>query len=82
MDIRWLESVGGNLPRESVKVDGTKIRHIRERQALLQRKELAKKVGVTPAAIYEIEVHRQSTQLPTLRKIARVLKVKPEELFA
>lgn len=64
-----------------VPVDGTKIREIRERVKLMERDELAQRIGVTPYTIYEIEVRRQSTQLRTVKKIAKVLGVKATDLI-
>lgn len=69
------------MPR-GVRVNGEKIREIRETRATLDRKELAERIGLSYGGVYEIEVHRQTTQLVTLRKIAKVLRVKPEDLTA
>lgn len=69
------------MARNSIAVDGSKIRALRE-QAALERKELAQLVGVTPTSMYRIEVWSQHTSPTNLRKIALALRVPPAELLA
>ena len=63
----------------SVKVDGALIRKMREERGW-ERKEFAALIGVSPNRVYKIEKLTQSTRPLTLRRIAAVLSVQPQEL--
>jgi len=58
---------------------GDKIKHLRDARALTQE-ELAKKVGITVAALSRIERNRAEPRATTRRKLAKVLGVDPAEL--
>jgi len=67
----------------SVEVNGPLIEHYRKTKACLSREDAARKIGLTAPALYYIErgrAGRYRTQPETLRKIAKLLKVKSEEL--
>lgn len=61
-------------------VDPTKIRQHRERRALSQR-DLALLASMQPGTINRIETGKQKPRPSTIRRLAKALKVKPEELF-
>jgi transcriptional regulator with XRE-family HTH domain len=61
-----------------VEVDVNKLKELRINAGLSQR-ELAKRAGLTPGAVWQVE-HRGSGSPATLKKIADVLGVKPVEL--
>lgn len=63
----------------SVKVDGALIRKMREEHGW-ERKEFAALIGVSANRVYKIEMLTQSTRPLTLRRIAAVLGVRPQEL--
>lgn len=63
----------------SVEVDGAKIRKMREERGW-ERKEFAALVGISTNRIYKIEKAAQPTRPLTLRRIAAVLGVPPQEL--
>ena len=53
----------------------------RRHEAALTQMELAQRAGVTPLTIVHLEAGHPA-RMSTLRKIARVLKVKPADLMA
>jgi transcriptional regulator with XRE-family HTH domain len=59
----------------------TRLRAVRERQALNQR-ELAEKAGLTASTLSRIEAGVQEPYSSTVRKLARALGVKPADLMA
>ena len=61
-------------------VNGARIRELREAR-VLERQELADKAGVGYTTIYKMEAHGHLPRLSTVRAVARVLKVKPEEIL-
>ena len=63
-----------------MQVDGMKLREARERRLLTQT-ELSKLSGVMVATISRIETGQQQPRIPTVRKLARALDVRPEELI-
>lgn len=60
-------------------VDGDKIRELREAR-VLERRELAELAGVGYTTLYKMEKHGHLPRLSTVRAVAKVLKVKPEEV--
>lgn len=58
----------------------TRLRLVRERQALSQ-KELAAKAGVSPVTISRVENGVDDPQPSTIRKLAKALGVKPADLM-
>ena len=58
---------------------GDKIKHLRDARALTQE-ELAKKVGITVAALSRIERNQAEPRATTRRKLAQALGVDPAEL--
>ena len=58
---------------------GDKIKHLRDAHALTQE-ELAKKVGITVAALSRIERNQAEPRATTRRKLAKALGVDPTEL--
>ena len=58
---------------------GDKIRRLRDARALTQE-ELAKKVGITVAALSRIERNSAEPRPKTRRKLAEALEVDPAEL--
>src|SRR5262249_13114390 len=62
--------------RRSVQLDPDRLRLERQRQALTQQ-ELAHRAGVTRLAISELERGLVQPRLPTLRKLADALGIKP-----
>ena len=63
-----------------MKVNGVKLRELREQQALSLR-ELSDLSGVNYNAIWRIEVGRTGAQPRTVRKLAAALGVEPRELL-
>ena len=63
-----------------MKVNGVKLRELREQQALSLR-ELSELSGVNYNAIWRIEVGRTGAQPRTVRKLAAALDVKSKELL-
>ena len=59
---------------------GENLERLRFRAALSQI-ELAKKAGVTPAAVSRIERNRVEPQMRTVRKLAKALEVEPRVLI-
>ncbi|QIN79640.1 helix-turn-helix domain-containing protein [Rubrobacter marinus] len=67
------------MPLASVKVNGGLIKKMREERGW-ERKEFAALVGVSADRIYKIEKLKQTTRPLTLRRIAAVLGVPPQDL--
>ena len=63
----------------TVSVDGQKIRALRETK-LLERQELADLADVSYSTIYKMEKHGHLPRLSTVRAVAKVLRIKPEEI--
>lgn len=57
------------------------LREWRQRRALSQR-DLAALAGMTQQSVTRIETGRQDARPSTIRKLAKALGVKPEELFS
>lgn len=64
----------------SKKVNGPLIRELREKRGW-ERSEFAALIGVSKNRVYKIEKLEQVTRLITLRRIAAILGVQPEELL-
>jgi transcriptional regulator with XRE-family HTH domain len=58
----------------------SRLRLHRERQALTQL-DLAQKAGITPTTISLLERGRTEARPPTVRKLAKALGVKPQDLM-
>ncbi len=63
----------------SVKIDGAKMRKLREERGY-ERKEFAALIGISANRVYKIEMASNQTRPLTLRRIAAVLGVPPQEL--
>jgi len=61
------------------RVDGEKLRTLRERRFLSHR-DLAKRAGVSPTTVLNLEAGRVEAQRRTVRKLAEALEVDPAEL--
>jgi transcriptional regulator with XRE-family HTH domain len=61
-------------------VHATRLRWYRE-QAVLTQKELADKAGLTVLSISKIEQGYQEPRPSTLRKLAKALRIKPQDLI-
>lgn len=59
---------------------GSNIRHIREEQGISQA-ELAKKIGVTPSTISQVESNLISLSLPAIVKLIKILNIPVGYLF-
>jgi DNA-binding XRE family transcriptional regulator len=68
------------MRRVAVSVDGEKVKQLREAK-VLERQELADLAGVSYTTIYKMERHGHLPRLSTVRTVAKVLKVKPEEII-
>lgn len=68
------------MPPSGIKVNGPHIREMREKRGW-ERSEFAALIGVSSNRVYKIEKFEQKTRLLTLRRIAAVLGITPEELF-
>jgi transcriptional regulator with XRE-family HTH domain len=64
---------------QTVVYAGDKIKHLRDARALTQE-ELAKKAGITVAALSRIERNHAEPRATTRRKLAQALGVDPAEL--
>jgi DNA-binding Xre family transcriptional regulator len=73
--------LGGVDVAHSLDVDGAKIERLRLEKAVMNRHEFARKVGVTGSGMWSIERKPMRTRPATLRKIAKVLGVEPQELL-
>lgn len=67
-------STVGQMPRL------TRLRELRLRAALTQL-ELAERAGIARTTVARLEAGNPDALPPTIRKLARVLKVKPNELW-
>ena len=56
------------------------LRRLREDQALTQE-QLAQKAHLTRVTVWMLESGRRGATPPTIRKLARALRVKPVDLF-
>jgi DNA-binding XRE family transcriptional regulator len=70
-----MTTIGPVMPR----VDGEKLRTLREKRFLSHR-DLAKRAGVSPTTILNLEAGRVEAQRRTVRKLARALEVDPADL--
>jgi len=61
------------------RVDGEKLTTLRERRFLSHR-DLAKRAGVSPTTVLNLEAGRVEAQRRTVRKLAEALGVDPAEL--
>lgn len=68
------------MGRARMRVDGQKMRTRRE-ELLLERSELAARLSVSYTTIYKMEVRGHLPRLSTVKAIARVLKLRPEEML-
>lgn len=60
-------------------INGTQARRLRDRADLTQE-QAAVRVGLAGSTLRRIEAGKESVQLTTLGKLARLYKVKPEDL--
>jgi transcriptional regulator with XRE-family HTH domain len=60
-------------------VDGEKLAELRE-ERFLSHRELAKRAGVSPQTVLNLEHGDQDAQRRTVRKLAEALGVEPREL--
>lgn len=65
----------------TVSVNGESIKELRKAR-LLERQELADLTGVSYTTIYKMEKHGHLPRLSTVRAVAKILKIKPEEILA
>jgi transcriptional regulator with XRE-family HTH domain len=70
-----LASIGAVMPR----IDGEKLKTLREGRFLSHR-ELAKRAGVSPTTVLNLEAGRVEAQRRTVRKLATAFGVEPSEL--
>jgi transcriptional regulator with XRE-family HTH domain len=70
-----MTTIGTVMPR----VDGEKLRMLREKRFLSHR-DLAKRAGVSPTTILNLEAGRVEAQRRTVRKLAEALGVDPTDL--
>jgi transcriptional regulator with XRE-family HTH domain len=70
-----MATIGTVMPH----VDGEKLRALRETRFLSHR-DLAKKAGVSPTTVLNLEASRVEAQRRTVRKLAEALGVDPAEL--
>jgi transcriptional regulator with XRE-family HTH domain len=61
------------------RVDGEKLRTLRERRFLSHR-DLAKRADLSPTTVLNLEAGRVEAQRRTIRKLAQALGVDPAEL--
>ena len=61
-------------------LDPKKLRELRERQVLTQA-ELAALAGVRPATVADIESGKRRARPSTIRRLAKALRVKPQDLI-
>jgi transcriptional regulator with XRE-family HTH domain len=67
--------------RRDRRVDGDKLRHIREDRFLTQE-DVAKKAGITKNTVHRIEAGKSPWPgFTTIRSIARALEVNPNEFM-
>jgi len=65
----------------AVSVDGGRVRKLREAK-VLERQELADLAGVSYTTIYKMEKHGHLPRFATVRAVAKVLRVKPDEILS
>jgi transcriptional regulator with XRE-family HTH domain len=70
-----MTTIGTVMPR----IDGEKLRMLRERRFLSHR-DLAKRAGVSPTTVLNLETGKVEAQRRTVRKLAQALEVDPAEL--
>ena len=70
-----MTTIGTVMPH----IDGEKLRTLRERRFLSHR-DLAKKAGVSPTTVLNLEAGKVEAQRRTVRKLAQALEVDPAEL--
>jgi transcriptional regulator with XRE-family HTH domain len=70
-----MTTIGTVMPH----VDGEKLKALRERRFLSHR-DLARKAGVSPTTVLNLEAGRVEAQRRTIRKLADALEVDPAEL--
>lgn len=70
-----MTTIGAVMPR----MDGEKLRAIRERKFLSHR-DLAKRANVSPTTVLNLEAGKVEAQRRTVRKLAEALGVDPAEL--
>lgn len=63
-----------------VNVKGEKIEKLRLEKMVMDRKEFGEAVGLSDSAVWAIERKPQRAKPATLRRIAEVLGVKPQDL--
>ena len=63
-----------------MRVDGRRMR-CRRQELLLERVELARLLDVSYTTIYKMEKHGHLPRLSTVKKVARALKLKPEQIL-
>jgi len=66
--------------RRRVELDPDRLRLERQRQALTQE-ELAHRAGITRLAVSQLERGLVQPRIPTLRKLAEALGIKPASLL-
>jgi transcriptional regulator with XRE-family HTH domain len=66
--------------RRSLQLDPDRLRLERQRQALTQE-ELAHRAGITRLAVSQLERGLVQPRIPTLRKLADALGIKPASLL-
>ncbi|CAA9318461.1 MAG: hypothetical protein AVDCRST_MAG93-5624 [uncultured Chloroflexia bacterium] len=65
----------------AMQVDPSKLRHLREENVLSQR-DLARLAGLTHATVWRLENGPAEAHPGTIRKLARALRVEPNELVS
>jgi transcriptional regulator with XRE-family HTH domain len=70
-----MTTIGTVMPR----LDGEKLRTLRETRFLSHR-DLAKRAGISPTTVLNLEAGRVEAQRRTVRKLAKALGVDPAEL--
>ena len=64
----------------AVRIDGQQVRMLRNMR-VMERKELADACGLSYATLYAIERNRRAVRAQTVRRLAEVLGVEPEDLL-
>ena len=70
-----MTTIGAVMPR----VDGERLRELRE-ERFFSHRDLAKKAGVSPTTVLNLEGGKVEAQRRTIRKLADALQVEPREL--
>jgi transcriptional regulator with XRE-family HTH domain len=60
-------------------VDGQRVKALRRRR-VMERKELAKRAGISYSTLAQIERNARNVRAETVRKVASALGVDPEDL--